>query len=241
MKKQTHTIAYIKRQAKNLKKESGISHNEALESISKTLGYSNWQHCQRTLGQQAVVKVEPVNTQLQLSFTDWLKRHSNRNSPLGDLSSDMMRDNTWPSYNNLEDYRNYLDFKGASWAAIEALGRAWKSYKTYLQIKKSPIANKLRTKTPTPKNHDQRKIVFVRNITPLHCAKRIAEKFNAGDKAWISWDGRKAIPVTILEGDGVHYTFRTERPIKKSGGHHILFLDEVRSTPELACMNRVTS
>lgn len=61
-----------------------------------------------------------------------------------------------------------------------------------------------------------------------------------GDKAWISWNGRKAIPITIIELDERHYSFKVERPVKDAGNEYYLRLDEVRSTPELACLNRVT-
>lgn len=111
----------------------------------------------------------------------------------------------------------------------------------YLKKKNAPISGKPKLSKPLLKNHDERKIVFISNITPLHYSHRSAEKFNPRDKAWISWDGRKGIPVTILEVDDRHYTFRIERPLKDTGNKHFLFLDEVRSTPELACINHVTS
>jgi hypothetical protein len=81
----------------------------------------------------------------------------------------------------------------------------------------------------------------VHHAIPIHFRDRTAEKFVPGDKAWISWNGKKAIPVTITKVDDRHYTFRIERPLKKVGSVHFLFLDEVRSTPELACRNYVTN
>ncbi len=240
MKNKQHTLAYIKRQAKKLKKESSISHTEALEIISKLCGYSNWMHCYRSLNQQKTDEVKIVDESVELSFTNWLKRHSNRNSPLGDLAQDTIRDKTWPSYNSLNDYRFYLSARNASYAAVEALGRAWKSYRAYLRRKKVPNLNKRTTKKPAPKNYDQRKIVYVRDAAPVQLGKRTVEKFVPGDKAWISWDGQKAIPVTVTEVNDRHYSLKIERPIKKAGSSHFLYLDEVRSTPELACMNYVT-
>ncbi|MDP1810724.1 MAG: YozE family protein [Sediminibacterium sp.] len=244
MQNQTYTLDYIKRQAKNLKKERGITHTQALELTAKANGFSNWMHCQKVLSQQTIreVKTEIVKELLQLSFTDWLKKHKNRNSPLGDLASDMLGDKTWPSYDTLEEYRGYLNLgRNASLAAIEALDNAWKSYKGYLRRKNSHNPSKPKPTTPKPKNHDPRVITFVSNVTPIHYSKRTIEKFNVGDKAWISWDGRKAIPVTVLEVDDRTYNFRIERPLKKAGDQYHLFLDEVRSTPELACLNRRTS
>ena len=241
MKKKMHTIAYIKRQAKNLKKQHGISHTQALDLISTQHGYSNWKHYQKILSQHANIKVEEVPELFQITFTDWLKKHKNRNSPLGDLATDMLQDKKWPSYNSLEDYRGYLNFMHASRGAIEALKRAWRTYTAYLKKKNSPVSDKPKLRKPSAKNHDLRKIVFVKNVTPIHYTNRTVEKFNPGDKAWISWDGRKALPVSILEVDERHYTFRIERPLKKARTTHFLFLDEVRSTPELACINRVTS
>ncbi|MEO7044515.1 MAG: YozE family protein [Ferruginibacter sp.] len=177
------------------------------------------------------------------SFADWLTKHKNRNSPLGDLAIKRGfadRDSAWPFYDNLEAYQDYLRLNHPPLGAMSALERAWKTYEAFLKRKRSPNSNKRATR-PALKKHDPRTIVFVKNITPLHCTKRTIENFVAGDKAWISWEGRKAIPVTILEVDERHYSFRTERPIKNAGSRHFLFLDEVRSTPELACINHVTS
>lgn len=241
MENPKHTLTYIKRQAKKIKKERGISHNEALEIVSKLCGYSNWMHCFRSLNQQKIDNVEIANEPVELSFTDWLKRHSNRNSPLGDLAKDMIRDKNWPAYNSLDAYRTYLQFQNAYYGAMEALDRAWKSYMTYLKKSKTPNENNRTTKKPALKNHDQRKVVYVSDATPIHYNKRTVEKFATGDKAWVSWNGRKAIPVTITDVDDTHYSFKIERPVKKAGDSYFLFLDEVRSTPEFACINRVTS
>jgi hypothetical protein len=212
-----------------------------LELIAKENGYSNWKHCLRELSKQPVHKVESAKERLELSFTDWLRKHKNRDSPLGDLATDAMGDKTWPSYNTLDKYRNYLHFRHADLGAIEALERAWKSYKTYLKRKKRAIPNQPKFKKPIIHKHDPRKIVYVSNIIPLHYTKRTVEQFDLGAPAWISWDGRKAIPVKIAEVDDRHYTVRIERPLNKAGSHHSLFLDEVRSTPDLACLNCVTS
>lgn len=241
MKNQKHTLNYIKRQAKNLKRERGISHTEALESLSKDLGYSNWQHCRRLLDRQAEVQIDNGNKQFQLSFTDWLKKHVNRNAPLGDLARDASQDSSWPSYDNLNDYRDYLHSQNACSDAVITLDKAWKSYKSYLQRKKSSTSNKKETKMSAPAKQSQRKVVIVKNITPIHYSIRTVEKFIPGDEAWISWDGKKAVPVKVTEVDGPYYSFEVEAPQNKAGNEHYLRLDEVRSTPELACINCVTS
>jgi hypothetical protein len=178
----------------------------------------------------------------ELNFADWLAKHKNRDSPLGDLANKRGfsdRTGTWPSYDNLEAYKDYLLLNNPPLGATSALERAWKTYKASLKRKRSPDSKK-RTARPVVKKSDPRKIVFVKNAKHLHYSKRTIENFVAGDKAWISWEGRKAIPVTILKVGEKHYTFRVERPLKKAGDEHFVMLDEVRSTPELACMNHVT-
>ena len=235
------SLEYFKRQAKKIKKERNITHSEALDVVARKNGYSNWMHCYRSLSEQHVLEVKSIQEKLQLSFTDWLKKHRNRNSPLGDLATDALQDKDWPLYGTLEEYKNYLHSKGVISAALIALERAWKSYKIYLRRKNNPNLIKPKAKRDIAKAHDPRTIVYVRNVIPLHYTKRTAEKFNPGDRAWISWDGTKAIPVTIIKVEESTYTFRLERPLKNAGNEHFLFLDEVRSTPELACINRVTS
>jgi hypothetical protein len=234
-----HSLEYIKRQAKKLKKERNITHTQALEILAKENGYSNWKHFQRSLSEQPAPGVKPVEEELQISFTDWLKKHKNRDSPLGDLATDAIKDAKWPSYNTLDEYRDYLYSHSAVYGAVRTLEGAWKSYKAYLKRKKQSNLNRPKKK-PIVKQHDSRKIVYINNVSPLHFTKRTVEKFNPSDPAWISWDGRKAIPVTIIEVDDIYYTFKVERPLKKAGDEYYLRLDEVRSTPELACINHVT-
>lgn len=241
MKNTKHTIAYIKRQAKNLKKQQVISHTKALDLISQKHGYSNWMHCRKMLSQNKPPEVKVVTALFHVSFTEWLKKHKNRNSPLGDLATDMLRDKAWPVHNSLQEYQDYLSFKNASIEAALALKSAWRTYTSYLKKKNGPVSDKRLLAKPSITNHDPRKIVVVKKITPLHYSKRTVEKFLPGDKAWISWDGRKANPVTITEVDNRHYTFKIVRPLKNADSEHFLFLDEVRSTPELACINFVTS
>lgn len=237
METQKHNINFYKLQAKKLKREFGVSHIEALNQIAKKHGFPNWMACQRSFNDNQTTSEIDI---IQITFSNWLHKQKNRDSPLGDLSREMVADDTWPSHDDFESYDNYLYSRGASWQAVDTLKKAWKSYKNYLKQQLIPKQKKIGIKK-TIVNYDPRRIVIVENITPIHFSKRTVEKFNIGDKAWISWDNRKAIPVTITAVSEQHYSFKIERPIRKVGNEHYLFLDEVRSTPELACINRVTS
>lgn len=240
MNTQKYTLDNIKNQAKKVKKQQGISHTEALELVAKNLGYANWIHCQRSINTQSIVPENQPAEIIPINFNDWLKKHKNRNSPLGDLSQEMIKNSNWPLHENLEGYQLYLLTLTLPRGASEALQKAWKSYQAHLHRSKAPKNDKPRGAKLEVIKNDSRKVVFVKNATPIHINKRTVEKFSPGDLAWISWDGRKATPVTILEVDDRNYSLRIERPIKKSGSVHSLFLDEVRSTPELACTNYVT-
>lgn len=241
MQKKNHSIAYIKRQAKKLKKEQNITHLQALEQIAISLGYSNWKHCQRTYGQTKDDVDSTVPVLYQISFTDWLRKHSKRNSPLGDLSRDSIDDTTFPVCKSLKEYHSYLtDTHGASRGALDALKSAWETYTAYIRRKNSPPKNKPVSIKSKKVVGDERKIVYVKNIKPISYDKRTVEKFSPGDKAWISWDGSKAIPVTVAEVKNEHYSVTIERPKNRAGRRNVLFHDEVRSTPELACENKVT-
>lgn len=188
------------------------------------------------------VKQKPTNFDDAIDVLyKWFTFHRNSGSLCPEYTAkDMLDDRTWPSYNTLSEYRDYLYTHNAYSGAIKALEGAWRSYKAYLQRNRSPKVKKQISPKSIIKNRDSRKIVYISNVTSIPFTERIVEKFNVGDKAWISWNGRKAIPVTILEADDRYYTFRTERPFKTAGNEYYLRLDEVRSTPELACMNYVT-
>jgi hypothetical protein len=179
----------------------------------------------------------------ELNFADWLAKQKNRDSPLGDLAQRhgfKNKSDAWPTYDSLEAYQDHLRLNNAPMGAMVCLERVWKTYKASLKRKRFSNLNKQNLK-PAVKKHDPRTIVFVKNAKPLHYSKRTIENFVSGDKAWISWEGRKAVPVTVLEVDEMHYTFRIERPLKKAGDEYYVRLDEVRSTPELACINHITS
>ena len=235
------TLEQIKRQAKKLHKTLGITHTEALEIIAKQYGFANWMNCRRTLKKDILVVPEIAPKLFELSFTDWLKKHVKRDSPLGDLASDMSRDKSWPSYKTLDKYRDYLDRKNAAYEAVATLENAWKTYTQYIKRKNPPAPLTSKTKKVPVKNIDDRNITFVKNVTPIPYRERSIEKFDAGDRAWISWNGSKAIPVTVLEVDERDYRVTADRPLNKAGKYtYSLRLDEVRSTPELACLNMVT-
>ena len=236
MKDHGFTLDNIKSKAKKIKKQLGITYTAALEQVAKDLGYSNWKHCQRSLTKQPVVPKAQQEETPTINFNDWLRRHKNRDSPLGDLSKEMINDNNWPSYTTLEEYQAYILTLHLPRGASAALHNAWKNYQRYLKGMDKPKPKKIMAK-----KEETRKIVIVKNAKPIHIENRTVEEFSPGDQAWISWDGRKATPVTILEVDERHYTFRVERPLTMSGSQHFLFKDEVRSTPELACANRVTN
>lgn len=98
-----------------------------------------------------------------------------------------------------------------------------------------------------------RRVVCMRRQRELPYEQRVAEQLAVGDHAWVSFDGRYALPVTVLEVAKRHYTVRLEcdaprdrswrrcrlRPVRV-GRQHSLFLDEVRSTPQAACVNCVS-
>ena len=95
------------------------------------------------------------------------------------------------------------------------------------------------TKARVNRQRTRRKAVRVRGVKPLHYRHRTAEQFEIGDAAWISFNGKIAYPVRVVGKDDRHYDVKAERPSRRVSTHS-LFLDEVRSTPEAACINMVT-
>jgi hypothetical protein len=212
---------------------------ETLEAAIEKLENSGGQslHDQNTDGVDAEIPLK-----FELGFAEWLAKHKNRNSPLGDLAIKRgftVKGEGWPSYDNVEAYKDHLNIGDQPRGTTATLERAWKTYESFLKRKRSAIPEKQVAK-PALKKSTSRNIVFVKNVKPLHYTKRTVENFLPGDPAWISWDARKAIPVTVTEVDERYYTFTVERPLKNAGNEHYLRLDEVRSTPELACINCVT-
>ncbi len=66
-----------------------------------------------------------------MTFVDWLSRHVNRDTPLGDLARDVSRDKEFPMSNSKEDIRNHLHRKNACQDAISTFNQAWASYQVY--------------------------------------------------------------------------------------------------------------
>jgi hypothetical protein len=242
---QTHTAEFIKRQAKKLKKQQNLSHHVALDKVSQTCGFANWLHFCNT--QNASSNAAPhENTNKVISFTLWLAKHRKRDSPLGDLAKDAAADHSWPDASTLEIYLNHLWASGASSDAAAALNRAWRAYQLFLKrsalpTNREPVKRKASVTTKPAK----RRIALVKNVKPLHFSKRVAEKFEVGDEAWVCFGGSRALPAVVIEVDERHYTVKFDRPSKRIGitrdSQNSLFLDEVRSTPELAVLNCVTS
>jgi len=236
-----YTLDNIRNQAKKVKKERNISHSTALDLVARNLGYSNWGHCHKSLSLPMKISDELEKGKISLDFNSWLVHQKNRNSPLGDLAQEMLKNETWPTYTTLEEYQAYFNTQDFPLGASRALHEGWKSYKRYVKSLSAPKSIKAKSIGQVPIKSKFPKMVIIKKATPIPFTKRTVEKFNPGDLAWISWNGRKAIPVTIIDVDERHYTFRVERSLKKAGNKHFLFLDEVRSTPELACMNYVTN
>ena len=144
--------------------------------------------------------------------------------------------------NTTFDTASRIEIFKAVFANVEGHHNAFGDYRL---SKKSDDELKVKKPRPfskaKPSGVSSRSVTYVKGITPLHYMKRDVEKFDVGDEAWISWDGKKALPVIITEVDEPYYSFKIERPLKQAGNEHYLRLDEVRSTPELACLNRVTS
>ena len=76
----------------------------------------------------------PLPMEGSLSFTDWLMKHRNRNSPLGDLARGMVSDRSWPvDASTAEMYRSHLRSMHASSEAVQTLSRAWRTYQSFLK------------------------------------------------------------------------------------------------------------
>lgn len=201
----------------------------------------------RDLHHQIITSPQAINAtkaheEAEISFSAWLAKQKNRDTPLGDLAIKRGfadKSEGWPIYSSLKEYQDYLTSNHPPRGSMATLVRAWKSYQSYLQ-KKQLSSPKKQAKKIVSKKDETRTVVSVKKAISLLYGKRTIEKFSPGDAAWISWDGKKAIPVSVLEVDERHYSVKIVSPPKKAGNRHSLFWDEVRSTPELACENLVT-
>lgn len=67
-----------------------------------------------------------------MTFYSWLKKQKDRDDPIGDLASDVLRDSTLDTVkksNSLASWRSHLNQKGAPSQAIEALEEAFTEWK----------------------------------------------------------------------------------------------------------------
>ncbi|MCU7836067.1 MAG: sterile alpha motif-like domain-containing protein [gamma proteobacterium symbiont of Taylorina sp.] len=63
------------------------------------------------------------------NFYTWLKELKDEDSPIGDLSNDMMRYDSSVNINNdRESWHSHLSIKGACSEAHDALDEAWDEY-----------------------------------------------------------------------------------------------------------------
>jgi hypothetical protein len=140
------TVDSLKRQATRLKKARGIRQHEALDLVIQEHGYVNWRHFLNSSASKAVTEATvPQHTAGEPpTFAQWLAKHINRDSPLGDLAQDAARDKGWPTEGNLETYRSHLSFHGAAFEARRTLNQAWKTYQAYVKR----LAGSKRDKTP---------------------------------------------------------------------------------------------
>lgn len=56
-----HSLEFLKKAAKKLKKKTGVPHHEALESVAVQHGYQNYAHAQRQLSQAQPSTTECVH------------------------------------------------------------------------------------------------------------------------------------------------------------------------------------
>ena len=63
-----------------------------------------------------------------MTFTKWLKKHKDDNTPLGDLARDVSEDKDFPKTKSSNKILEYLESKGACDGAISAFKDAWKLY-----------------------------------------------------------------------------------------------------------------
>lgn len=63
-----------------------------------------------------------------MSFKDWILRHKEENSPLGDLATDISNDSNFPDTDSKEAIETYLNDCGASDNALNSFTAAWNYY-----------------------------------------------------------------------------------------------------------------
>jgi len=67
-----------------------------------------------------------------MTFWPWLKRQSDRDDPIGDLSRDALADKHRKG-STLASWRKHLEQRGACGGALKALEEAWQEYATSVE------------------------------------------------------------------------------------------------------------
>jgi len=68
-----------------------------------------------------------------MDFVEWISRLKNRDTPTGDLASDILSDKNFPRNADKETILSYLRSCNACDGAISAFKSAWRSYQSYLK------------------------------------------------------------------------------------------------------------
>ncbi len=67
-----------------------------------------------------------------MKFYDWIITQVDRDDPIGDLARDAKRDKNFPKQaTTAHELTAYLTINGACHDAVEALRKAWKSFKAH--------------------------------------------------------------------------------------------------------------
>ena len=65
------------------------------------------------------------STEALTPFLQWLRLHSDEDTPIGDLARDALRDGQFPEVGTFEDYRHHLEMRHACQGALSALESAF--------------------------------------------------------------------------------------------------------------------
>jgi hypothetical protein len=89
-----------------------------------------------------------------------------------------------------------------------------------------------------------RKPVKVKGAKPLPVRRRTLQEIEIDTEAWVSYDGKLALPVCVLAKDDrnylIEFEYTSRRAARLRGDRVYVYRDELRTTPEAACVNRVT-
>jgi len=71
-----------------------------------------------------------------MSFTEFIKKYLNTNSPLGDFAKDAIADKKFPLLGDKNVYKNYLQRNRACDGCLDSFNKAWNNYtRTNKQLK----------------------------------------------------------------------------------------------------------